>query len=85
MDLATRNAALGTCTTAESALLWLVCVTVPMNDQPQRPLCRETSRPQGVLRAVFGLDAPIAAPRRTAGYANDSWEGAAIGWCGREP
>ncbi|WP_188683809.1 hypothetical protein [Nesterenkonia cremea] len=56
-----------------------------MNDQPQRPMCGETSRPHGVLRAVFGLDTPTAAPRRTAGYANDSWEGAAIGWCGREP
>ncbi len=63
----------------------LVCVTVPMTDSAQRPLCRETSRPHGALPAEFGLVLHIAAPRHTAGYANDSWEGAAIGWCGREP
>lgn len=26
-----------------------------------------------------------AAPQASAGYANDAWEGAAIGWSGREP
>lgn len=26
-----------------------------------------------------------AAPHASAGYANDAWEGTAIGWSGREP
>lgn len=31
------------------------------------------------------LSATQIAPHPTAGFAYDSWEGAAIGWCGREP
>lgn len=31
------------------------------------------------------LSATRIAPHPTAGFAYDSWEGAAIGWCGREP
>lgn len=46
---------------------------------------RETSWTYGALPAEFGLVLDIVAPRHTAGYADDSWEGAAIGWCGGEP
>lgn len=43
-------------------------------------------------KGIFGADlctptlsATRIAPHPTAGFANDSWEGAAIGWCGAEP
>ena len=60
-------------------------MSVPTTDSAQHSLRREISQQHGVLPAEFGLVLHIAAPRRTAGYANDSWEGSAIGWCGREP
>ncbi|NJC58696.1 hypothetical protein BKA07_003731 [Brevibacterium marinum] len=42
----------------------------------------------GIFRAFLcarTVSATRTAPRPTAGYANDSWERAAIGWCGSEP
>ena len=41
--------------------------------------------PSGPLPAEFGLVLRLSAPRVQAGFANDSWDGDAIGWSGREP
>ncbi|MDK8436696.1 MULTISPECIES: hypothetical protein [unclassified Brevibacterium] len=52
---------------------------------PPAAALRNRGRVRPATSAGPELIIATPAPRPTLGYANDSWEGAAIGWCGREP